>query len=196
MKKYLINDDDVITVGQNLYRIDPENSAECKEFPFLRCEKASKNYNHRLIQDGADGEILSGGNDKNATPIMQGDIIASNLDDDLAFILISDMLIPLYEAKRALEAYSTATNRTVISLPTPSPTPELEEEFTKRDKKMTAEIATMKDLIEHAENEGVEIIDGVTYSASHTWVEIAKMALDLAEQQEWFERYEDKYCND
>ena len=58
-------------------------------------------------------------------------------------------------------------------------------EFDKRDKKMTQDIETLKMLIESAENEGTEIINGVTYPASHTW-------RDLADQQEWFERYEDK----
>ncbi|OXC25249.1 MULTISPECIES: hypothetical protein [Lactobacillus] len=65
-------------------------------------------------------------------------------------------------------------------------------EFDKRDKKMTQDIETLKMLIESAENESTEIIDGVTYPASHIWREIAKNALDLADQQEWFERYEDK----
>lgn len=65
-------------------------------------------------------------------------------------------------------------------------------EFDKRDEKMTQDIETLKMLIESAENEDWETIDGVTYGASHTWREIAQLALDLADQQEWFERYEDK----
>ena len=65
-------------------------------------------------------------------------------------------------------------------------------EFDKRDKKMTQDIETLKMLIESAENESTEIIDGVTYPTSYIWREIAKNALDLADQQEWFERYEDK----
>ena len=68
-------------------------------------------------------------------------------------------------------------------------------DFDKRDKKMTQDIETLKMLIESAENESTEIINGVTYSASHTWREIAQLALNLADQQEWFERYEDKNCN-
>lgn len=68
-------------------------------------------------------------------------------------------------------------------------------EFDKRDKKMTQDIETLKMLIESAENESTEIIDGVTYPTSHIWREIAKIALDLADQQEWFERYDDKNCN-
>lgn len=65
-------------------------------------------------------------------------------------------------------------------------------DFDKRDKKMTQDIETLKMLIESAENESTEIIDGVTYPASHIWREIAKIALDLANQQEWFESYEDQ----
>ena len=67
-------------------------------------------------------------------------------------------------------------------------------EFDKRDKKMTQDIKTLKMLIESAENESTEIINGVTYSSSHTWREIAQLALNLADQREWFERYEDKNC--
>lgn len=189
MKKYLINDDDVICIGSTFYRISPVS-------PFLHSEKASKDYTTKLLLDGTECEIFNGGNDKKATPIMQGDIIARKLDSELAFILISNQLIPLYEAKRALDAYNTATNRTVISLPTPSPSPKVEQEFEKRDKQMTSSIKDLKTLVENAESEGIQIIDGVTYSSSHMWVEIAKMALDVAEQQEWFERYEDKYCSD
>ena len=65
-------------------------------------------------------------------------------------------------------------------------------EFDKRDEKMTQDIETLKMLIESAENESTEIIDGVTYPTSHIWREIAKNALDLADQQEWFESYEYK----
>ncbi|WP_242368888.1 hypothetical protein [Lactobacillus intestinalis] len=189
MKKYLINDDDVICIGSTFYRITPVS-------PFLHSEKASKDYTAKLLLDGAECEIFNGGNDKKATPIMQGDIIARKRDSELAFILVSNQLIPLYEAKRALDAYSTTTNQTVISLPTPLPSPEVEQEFEKREKHMASSIKDLKALVENAEIEDVEIIDGVIYSPSHTWVEIARMALDLAEQQEWLERYEDKYCSD
>lgn len=40
-------------------------------------------------------------------------------------------------------------------------------EFDKRDEKMTQDIETLKMLIESAENESTEIIDGVTYPTSH-----------------------------
>lgn len=39
-------------------------------------------------------------------------------------------------------------------------------DFDKRDKKMTQDIETLKMLIESAENESTEIIDGVTYPTS------------------------------
>lgn len=67
-------------------------------------------------------------------------------------------------------------------------------EFDKRDEKMTQDIKNLKMFIEDAENEGTDTVDGVTYPASHIWREIAQLALDLADQQEWFERYEDKNC--
>ena len=65
-------------------------------------------------------------------------------------------------------------------------------EFDKRDEKMTQDIESLKSLIEGAENGSIEIIDGVTYPTSYIWREIAKIALDLANQQEWFESYEDQ----
>lgn len=65
-------------------------------------------------------------------------------------------------------------------------------EFDERDKKMTKDIKKLKMFIEDAENESTDIVDGVAYPASHIWREIAQLALDLADQQEWFERYEDK----
>lgn len=65
-------------------------------------------------------------------------------------------------------------------------------EFDERDKKMAKDIKKLKMFIEDAENESTDIVDGVAYPASHIWREIAQLALDLADQQEWFERYEDK----
>lgn len=65
-------------------------------------------------------------------------------------------------------------------------------EFDERDKKMNEDIETLKLLIVNAELEGTEVIDGVTYPVSRTWRKVAQLALDLADQQEWFEHYEDK----
>ena len=111
------------------------------------------------------------------------------------FILISNQLMPLHEAKYALDAYSENRNPNVVSLPSPSPSPQIEQEFDKRDKKMSHDIDELKKAVDVAESQGVETIDGVTYDASHIWRDVAQMALDLADQQEWFDRYDAKYCN-
>ena len=190
MKKYLINQDDTVRVGQSIYKIDP-NSPETS---FLVHTTALKNYENRLIKNGVDAEIFHAGNDQNTTALMQGDIIASKQEPRIAFILISNQLMSLHEAKYALDAYSENKNPNVVSLPSPSPSPQIEQEYNKRADQLDKDISTVKALIENAENEGWETIDGVTYGASHTWREIAQMALDLADQQEWIERYEDKYC--
>ena len=58
---------------------------------------------------------------------------------------------------------------------------------------MSKDIDTLKALVDNAESQGWTTIDGVTYGASYTWREIAQLALDLADQQEWFDRYENKY---
>ena len=190
MKKYLINQDDTVRVGQSIYKIDP-NSPETS---FLVHTTALKNYENRLIKNGVDAEIFHAGNDQNTTALMQGDIIASKQEPRIAFILISNQLMSLHEAKYALDAYSENRNPNVDSLPSPSPSPQIEQEYNKRADQLDKDISTVKALIENAENEGYETIDGVMYGASHTWLEIAQMALDLADQQEWIERYEDKYC--
>ena len=125
---------------------------------------------------------------------MQGDIVASKKEPEIDFILISDQLIPLNEAKSALDAYSQQQHPNIVNMPPVAPSPKLEQEYDKRDAQMSEDISTLKALIENAENGGWETIDGVNYGASHTWREIAQMALDLADQQEWFNRYEDKFC--
>lgn len=191
MKKYLINQDDTVRVGQSIYKIDP-NSPETS---FLVHTTALKDYEDRLIKNGVDAEIFHAGNDQNTTALMQGDIVASKQEPRIAFILISNQLMLLNEAKYALDAYSKDKTPNIVSLPSPSPSPKVEQEYNKRANQIDKAISTVKALVENAENEGWETIDGVTYGASHTWREIAQMALDLADQQEWFERYEDKYCN-
>ena len=191
MRKYLINQDDTVRVGQNIYKIDPSLSKK----GFLIHTPALKDYEDRLIKNGVDAEIFHAGNDQNTTALMQGDIVASKQEPRIAFILISNQLMLLNEAKYALDAYSKDKTPNIISLPSPSPSPKVEQEYNKRANQIDKDISTVKALVENAENEGWETIDGVTYGASHTWREIAQMALDLADQQEWFERYEDKYCN-
>ncbi|EST03975.1 hypothetical protein [Lactobacillus crispatus] len=191
MRKYLINQDDTVRVGQNIYKIDPSLSKK----GFLIHTPALKDYEDRLIKNGVDAEIFHAGNDQNTTALMQGDIVASKQEPRIAFILISNQLMLLNEAKYALDAYSKDKTPNIVSLPSPSPSPKVEQEYNKRANQIDKDISTVKALVENAENEGWETIDGVTYGASHTWREIAQMALDLADQQEWFERYEDKYCN-
>lgn len=191
MRKYLINQDDTVRVGQNIYKIDPSLSKK----GFLIHTSALKDYEDRLIKNGVDAEIFHAGNDQNTTALMQGDIVASKQEPRIAFILISNQLMLLNEAKYALDAYSKDKTPNIVSLPSPSPSPKVEQEYNKRANQIDKDISTVKALVENAENEGWETIDGVTYGASHTWREIAQMALDLADQQEWFERYEDKYCN-
>ena len=176
MKKYLINQDDTVRVGQSIYKIDP-NSPETS---FLVHTTALKNYENRLIKNGVDAEIFHAGNDQNTTALMQGDIIASKQEPRIAFILISNQLMSLHEAKYALDAYSENRNPNVVSLPSPSPSPQIEQEYNKRADQLDKDISTVKALIENAENEGYETIDGVMYGASHTWREIAQMALDLS----------------
>lgn len=191
MRKYLINQDDTVRVGQNIYKIDPSLSKK----GFLIHTPALKDYEDRLIKNGVDAEIFHAGNDQNTTALMQGDIVASKQEPRIAFILISNQLMLLNEAKYALDAYSKDKTPNIVSLPSPSPSPKVEQEYNKRANQIDKDISTAKALVENAENEGWETIDGVTYGASHTWREIAQIALDLADQQEWFERYEDKYCN-
>ena len=191
MRKYLINQDDTVRVGQNIYKIDPSLSKK----GFLIHTSALKDYEDRLIKNGVDAEIFHAGNDQNTTALMQGDIVASKQEPRIAFILISNQLMLLNEAKYALDAYSKDKTPNIVSLPSLSPSPKVEQEYNKRANQIDKDISTVKALVENAENEGWETIDGVTYGASHTWREIAQMALDLADQQEWFERYEDKYCN-
>ncbi|RMC46544.1 hypothetical protein [Lactobacillus sp. ESL0230] len=66
-----------------------------------------------------------------------------------------------------------------------------DKEFDKRDNKMSADITQIRNLIDSAENLETEIVDGVSYSAAHIWKSVAKLALDLSDQQEWFDEYFD-----
>ena len=188
MTKYLINDNDTVRIGQTIYKIDFSKV----ESDFLSSQPASKNYDSRLIENGVNAEIFQGGNDQNTTALMQGDIIASKQEPRIEFILISTQLVPVDEAKYVLDAYSEHDSK-VVKLPSPRPSLKAKQEFEKYDKKMTQDISTLKRLVECAENEAPTIVDGITYPASHGWYEVAQLALDLADQQEWFERYEDKY---
>lgn len=185
----MINDDDTIRVGQTIYKVDkasPEND-------FLTHAPASKDYENRLIENGVDAEIFHNGDSQTTTALMQGDIVANKLQPEIAFILISNQLMPLYEAKYALQAYSENPNPKIVKLPDPKPDEKEKQEFTKRDNRMSKDIDTLKALVDNAENQGWTTIEGVTYGASLAWREVAQLALDLADQQEWFDRYADKY---
>ena len=190
MKKYLINDDDTVRIGQTIFKID-----QTKPYSnFLSRELASKNYESRLLDAGINAEIFQDGNDHSTTTLMQGDIIASKHDPEMEYIIISNQLMPLYEAKPALNAYNKHDTK-IVKLPSPRPSVKEEHEYDKRDKQMSRDISNLKKLVECGESQTCTIIDGVSYGASHTWYEVAQIALDLAEQQEWFDRYEDKYEN-
>lgn len=58
----------------------------------------------------------------------------------------------------------------------------------KREQKIENSIEELKNLEESAESQTDIVINGTSYPASHTWREIAKLALNIADQQEWFER--------
>lgn len=189
MTKYLINDSDFVRIGQKLYRIDPNGY----ESDYLTSKNASKDYENRLIENGVDAEIFRNGNDQKTTALMQGDIVANKLQPEIAFILISNQLMPLQEAKYALQAYSENPSPKVVKMPAPQPDEKEKHEFAKRDNRMSKDIDTLKALVDNAENQGWTTIEGVTYGASLAWREVAQLALDLADQQEWFDRYEDKY---
>lgn len=190
MTKYLINDNDTVRIGQTIYKIDFSKV----ESDFLSSQPASKNYDSRLIENGVNAEIFQGGNDQNTTALMQGDIIASKQEPRIEFILIPTQLVPVDEAKYVLDTYNDHDSK-VVKLPSPQPSIKSKQEFDKYAKKMTQDISTLKRLVECAENEAPTIVDRTTYPASHGWYEVAQLALDLADQQEWFERYEDKYEN-
>lgn len=64
-------------------------------------------------------------------------------------------------------------------------------EITKRDEKLDEKIEKFRQLTEVAAGQGTITIDGVTYDSVFIWRMLAKEALDIAEQQEWFEIHED-----
>lgn len=64
-------------------------------------------------------------------------------------------------------------------------------EITKCDEKLDEKIEKFRQLTEVAAGQGTITIDGVTYDSVYIWHMLAKEALDIAEQQEWFEIHED-----
>lgn len=68
-----------------------------------------------------------------------------------------------------------------------------DKEFDKRDKKMSGDIAEIRKFIDAAEDLGIEIVDGIEYPTAHIWKNVAEKALDLSNQQEWFDEYFKRY---
>lgn len=66
----------------------------------------------------------------------------------------------------------------------------LKREFDKRNKKMTKDIEILKETVEMAENEGPNTIERKSFSSATTmWHEVAELAKDLEDQQEWFDSH-------
>lgn len=67
-----------------------------------------------------------------------------------------------------------------------------DEEFDKHDRKMSTLIDEVKDSLESAENKANLIIDKHAYPTSYIWRDIANLALKLADEEDWFDRYFDR----
>lgn len=66
-----------------------------------------------------------------------------------------------------------------------------QSEFNKHDKKQEELIKQLKQDIELAENEATVTVDGIYYPVSTTWREVASLALELADNSDWFDRYDE-----
>ena len=64
-------------------------------------------------------------------------------------------------------------------------------EFNKHDEKQQELIKQLKQNIELAENEATVTIDSIYCPVSTTWREVASIALELAGNADWFDRYEE-----
>lgn len=64
-----------------------------------------------------------------------------------------------------------------------------DSEFDKRDKEFDEKIEKFRQLTEVATGQGTLTIDGITYNSVSIWRTLAKEALEISEQQEWFENY-------
>lgn len=60
----------------------------------------------------------------------------------------------------------------------------------KKEQQIENDIKELKQLVESAEGQNDIVIAGINYPASRTWREISKLALSIANQQEWFECHE------
>lgn len=71
-----------------------------------------------------------------------------------------------------------------------------DKEFDRRDKKMSGDIAEIRKFIDAAEDLEIEIVDGIEYPTAHIWKTVAEKALDLSNQQEWFDNYFDEVAGE
>lgn len=69
-----------------------------------------------------------------------------------------------------------------------------EQEFAKKDAHCSEQIKRLKEMVELAESESNLTVDGVPEPVSTQWREVAEIALDLANNADWFDRY--YYYND
>ena len=66
-----------------------------------------------------------------------------------------------------------------------------QSEFNKHDKNQEELIKQLKQDIELAENEATVTVDGIYYPVSTIWREVAYLALELADNSDWFDRYDE-----
>lgn len=70
-----------------------------------------------------------------------------------------------------------------------------EEEFYEHESTVHALENEISASIEDAKNKGNFILDNRVYTASYTWRVVAKLALRMADEEDWFDRYFDKNSN-
>lgn len=78
------------------------------------------------------------------------------------------------------------------------PTEALKVKFNKKADKMTNDIENLKTLVQLAEStdQPSVTLDENFDGTARLWREAARLALNIADQQEWFDCYEDKYFKD
>lgn len=67
-----------------------------------------------------------------------------------------------------------------------------EDEFYKHENTVEELKKEIKANLENAENEGNFILDNRAYPTSYVWRDIAQLALRMADEEDWFDRYFDK----
>ncbi|MCM1514674.1 MAG: hypothetical protein NC090_06760 [Anaeroplasma bactoclasticum] len=184
MTKYILNDDDTVRVGTSLYSYKQDKTS-----PYI--EKVATTINTSDLD--AFCEIRKHGNENDTIKIKDGDILEPSNNWYVPVMYVDTLLVDLYELEETLKELDKTAGK-VVKL-TPSETDQDKLEFEKNDKKMSDTIDDLKGLVECAEGQGTTSIDGKTYDTAHVWREVAEIALDLANQQEWFDRYEDKFVD-